>query len=130
MIQANELRVGNWVLNPDKQKCVIKEISAIGTVCVNNLDFWKEDNNFGYSTNEIIPIPLTEEILLKCGFENTHGLFTKEDLTPVYLRKPFLEADFYHVKTISGDKLTSIKYLHQLQNVYFALTGQELTINF
>jgi len=35
-----------------------------------------------------------------------------------------VESDYYYL-TISEN----IKYLHQLQNLYFALTGQELEIN-
>ena len=125
MIQANELRLTNLVLNPDDKICLIKEISQIGTVVVNQLDFWRSDNAFGYSTNEIKPIPLTEEILLKCGFTNTGGYIS------------FYNGDFGliwnedHISLqVEGQWLTlKVKSLHQLQNLYFALTQTELTIN-
>ena len=96
------------------------------------------------------PIPLTEEMLLKCGFVKVKNK-DKEDLreyvgrtvqkakyaifdTDIFITKVDkrgllwrnIECDFmvlfYH-------KSIPIKYLHQLQNLYFALTGQELEIN-
>ena len=76
------------------------------------------------------PIELTEEILLKCGFVNDTGN---------YLQLNFSEScnlyfDLEH-KTIAigvpyeaGATEFMYEYLHQLQNLYFALTGEELKI--
>jgi len=33
------------------------------------------------------------------------------------------------ISTIEGSTAVNIKYVHQLQNLYFALTGEELTLN-
>jgi len=66
------------------------------------------------------PIPLTEEWLLKFGFDDlgTYG----------YGRGNFHiclhENEFYF--SINNRKVF-IKHVHQLQNLYFALTGEELT---
>jgi hypothetical protein len=69
------------------------------------------------------PIPITEEWLLKFGFESNpyQDRYEKRDI---------------HIECIktSGttklwiEKMAHIKYFHQLQNLYFALSGEELTI--
>ena len=80
-------------------------------------------------------IPLTEEWLVKFGFVKDKKHDNCCDLE--------LENDFYlqgvgygkrNIKyevilTDSNDnELTLVKHVHQLQNLYFALTGEELTI--
>jgi hypothetical protein len=65
------------------------------------------------SWENIKPIELTEEILFKCVFALNH----------VFLYKH--EGSFWH-DTLNGS--IEIKYLHQLQNLYYILTGKELEI--
>ena len=64
---------------------------------------------------DIDSISLTEEWLLKFGFENNGIAFWNG----VGLSK--LSDGFYFMTT-------KIEFLHQLQTLYFALTGEELTI--
>ena len=77
----------------------------------------------------IHPIPLTEEILLKCGFEKDyegHFLLAFNGRLYYYdLENGFLLKDF-KVKT----KLNQFPFynLHQLQNLIFILTNTELNI--
>lgn len=100
MIDIKELRIGNAVLDPIGME---KEVSL--------QVLQKIERGFKYT-----PIPLTPEILEKCGFEKCscggwkHGIhISKYDNGKLYY------------------KTVIIKYLHQLQNLYFALTGEELT---
>ncbi len=76
--------------------------------------------------NQYAPMPITTKILLDFGFEKQ-----KEDLyrTGYYtLIVPF------HIHIVRGDFIyyadwshpVIIKYVHQLQNLYFAITGEEL----
>jgi len=79
----------------------------------------------------IEPIPLTEEWLIKCGFEKLshyEEAHTEEDYvweieaprSPVlFLVDGIFHEDNYGVK---------LQFVHQLQNLYYALTGSELTI--
>jgi hypothetical protein len=78
------------------------------------------------------PIPLTEEILLKVGYKFYNGK-TKGDLCMDFGGK--LDIDFIngkiqvksHYEEYSMYRpIFGIKYLHQLQNLYFVLTGEEL----
>ena len=89
-------------------------------------------------------IPLTEEWLLKLGFENyewcTDCAFIKFNSSHMMLR--YYNDKWHCQKTIvskdsKGQKMSEakqivkkgmIKYVHQLQNLYFALTETELEI--
>jgi len=112
MINANELRIGNWV----KHLGLDVRIEAHGIAMF-------EDGDFSCD-----PIPLTPEILEKSGFKKTN-VFD-------YVKKPILlhdmtDTSFSHFETYWGKQeffLNTVEYLHQLQNLYFALTGNELKI--
>lgn len=69
----------------------------------------------------IQPIPLTEEWLLKFGFE-IYEFDHKEN------QYRFKERLLVIRKGVFCDYGTNVelKYVHQLQNLYFALTGEEL----
>lgn len=121
---ANELRIGNWVLNASSKTPVQvdsicnKGISLFADCCVTGGEL-----EVIYSFNDLEPIPLTEEILEKCGFE--------KDEPKGWYRKGFMDLfDGNPFHYASGNNLCpDILYLHQLQNLYFALTGEELNIN-
>lgn len=71
------------------------------------------------------PITLTEEWLIKFGFKSnnqTDGFWFPQTNIWVRSQKGRFTAHLQH------DKLIDIKYVHQLQNLYYALTGEELTI--
>ena len=88
------------------------------------------------------PIPLTEEWLLKFGFEivhvkNKHYIINDpngyKDSHKISILQT-LNNQWYIAfsDNLGGYKdyipTTKIKYVHQLQNLYFALTNEELTI--
>ena len=106
MIQANEYRLGNYVY-------VIDQIKEVSIYHLKNM----EVGNIFYK-----PIPLTEDILLKCGFAGFAMLINDGDKFEV---SPILGCAWYEALLISN----RVTYLHQLQNLYFALTGEELICN-
>lgn len=130
MIKANEIRLGNYLLTPKEQIFTVKAI-----------DFDRlHDENGEYIVNHFSlhkcnPIELNEDILLKCGFEN----LIETELNEVIW---FHGKTEYHIKinfnNIKGfwlfldeqplHPITVVFELHQLQNLYFALTGEELNI--
>lgn len=90
----------------------------------------KEDTLNEVKYHRLEPISLTPEILERLGFVKVQG---KED---IYRRE---QLQLYHGlhTTMCYTRYnayeycylgTTIKSLHQLQNLYFALTGQELQI--
>lgn len=119
MLKANELRIGNIVYDPiNKSNIQVRQ----EVLC----DFAN-----GYVNLE--PIPLTEEWLIKFGFEVEYNSeYTKRfsldnernDFIWVYTYRKHNSTEFLEY----GGRVLGCKYVYQLQNLYFALTGEELTI--
>jgi hypothetical protein len=78
----------------------------------------------------IEPIPLTEEWLLKFGFEIDDSEWFKDDDEIVYQKtyKDYSICVSNKGVVYNGVYSQKIKHVHSLQNLYFALTGEELTI--
>lgn len=120
-MKAEELRIGNVVLH---KKTIVK-INDIGrawhTHRVLPIEKFSAPSR-KCRVKEYSPIPLTEEILLDCGFEKTYGLrFQIDDILMLDMGDLTAGINPYDIFWI-GD----CKYVNQLQNLYFALTGQEL----
>jgi hypothetical protein len=118
MINANELRIGN----------LIKYIASGQWVEVNgDVMIGMIENGF----EEFCPINLTPEILEKCGFQP----FQKNNFFKSYITIDdrgdgnWVVAEFDQVDGNIHLFRNTIKYLHQLQNLYFALAGEELKLN-
>lgn len=119
-MNAKELRIGNLL------------IGKYGVAIISELTFWKAHIN-NYNGNpldtildysEIKPIPLTEEWLLKFGFIKNTGFYRHPKTMWDY---SLIDNELELFSGWDGDTYTvSCKYVHQLQNLYFALTGQEL----
>jgi len=69
------------------------------------------------------PIPLTEEWLLKFGF-NKVGVNFELQWFVIWSYNKEYNFTFRH-----DDNIHHIKHVHQLQNLYFAICGIELKIN-
>ena len=120
MINVNELKVGNWVNvgNVD----IPRQIETIGIHSVTLIG-----NTGDYAIETFDPIELTPEILVKCGFDEwSDGHWkTRSSLNKNGWSKEFNYYQPYsNLSTYCGN--VGIKYLHQLQNLYFSLTGEEL----
>ncbi|BES63073.1 hypothetical protein [Dysgonomonas capnocytophagoides] len=118
MIQANEIRLGNWVSHTNDNgtfNLQVEEIRPTGIITTWNGGSWF------VSFDKIVAIPLTEEILLKAGFEKDTGEFyLYKDIT---VRKTYYSDDFWRF-IFKQQRIKDIKYLHDLQNTIFALTGE------
>jgi hypothetical protein len=123
MINANELRIGNILMFTDfPQK---KEMKMEGY----QIDYASRDPNWLNFFFE--PIPLTEEWLFKFGFvKEKHGWYSlKRGSRKTNNLKMFhltLCESGYNTKGGIMGGYIGINSVHQLQNLYFALTGQEL----
>ena len=117
-MKANELRIGNYLEfnNLIRPSEIIKVNAWFLRQLVNDP---KEDNPT--VNNFYKPIPLTEGWLLNFGFEKTKYGFVK--MTEIACLRIWEEDVTY-----SGTLIENIEHVHQLQNLYFALTGEELTL--
>lgn len=125
-MDVKELRIGNYVIY-EKTTHIITALNK--KMCSSEWIEGKTYYDYTHSYNDIKPIPLTEDWLLKFGFEeikisnsddgylySDYQLETENNVLIWFsLRKELM--DYKHVK-----------HVHQLQNLYFALTGEELTI--
>lgn len=121
-MEAKELRIGNYVNKDGNIERVCQGVIAYMAV--------HEDN---HNEERFKPIQLTEEWLLKFGFKHIiEHIYKLKNFTIHYfvnypLIKINLENDEY--KEVNVSIPIKIIYVHQLQNLYFALTGEELIIN-
>ena len=86
------------------------------------------------------PIPLTEEWLIRMGFLQSIGkygnefhILEKNGFTVMFTIEHWTNVDNeskyknnWHVKNMLNEN--KLKYVHQLQNLYWCLCGEELTI--
>jgi len=128
-MKASELRVGNYVQTNYEGILQVVNVNSAG---LEYIDAHKP--NFSaigrFELSSVSGIPLTEEILLKCGFVEKKKWFYKEKFLLGYMTTDEnLQAEWKFGGVEGTWNLLNLKYLHQLQNLYFALTGEELEIN-
>ncbi len=145
MITAQELRIGNWVYFIDGAgNWVYSKIYSVDAKMVAISEpFKNEDESTGQGfmlLNGVFPIPLTPEILDKYGFkkQTTKSVtgFTRYCSQRMMLlvddsENPFSNITAYYERHLSiyeclGER-RNLK-LHELQNLNYALTGEELEI--
>lgn len=120
MIQVNEYRCGNSVSYCGDCDTINAISHADHFVCLNSA------GQLSVFDTDVEPIPLTPDLLLKCGLSD----FQFAENFTVRMRSRQHASMLYIEQYGEGEEcLPHIKYLHQLQNLYFALTGQELTVN-
>jgi hypothetical protein len=145
-MNANELMIGNYVF--------VSKYDIARPIKVRDLRrlLCKD------KTLNIRPIPITAEWLLKFGFKDDSPEYCKDGSNGYWLgRYNYVyhglskEAKYFRVyrnpetdwnkKDIRGHRLgewmfynsqswvRSVEYVHQLQNIYFAMTGEHLTLS-
>lgn len=120
-LEAKSLRIGNLVRYSDKNETPSPIVIQVG---IQDLILISESvKGCNYE-----PIPLTEEWLLKCGFESDtifgFNIKYKKGNFELWYSK---QKNIFLVENLKIIKCEP-KYLHQLQNLYFALTSTELII--
>ncbi len=130
-MDANEVRINNFVINryTDKVCSLVAIIPPdIGSFKEFRFGMFFIEDSEGkiHETSDVDPVPLTEQWLRRFGFvEQSNGEDNFYRLNGI--RFPtWNENDEF---TLYNNAFNRIKYVHQLQNLYFALTGEELVIN-
>jgi hypothetical protein len=121
MIDEMELRIGNWVARKSGTPTRIKSLYP------SKGEYWfmgglDELGELKYAE----PISLTEEILIKAGFAKSDFSYDLQKLS-IHLPSNFYKngRTYFNSWCI---KEGVPKSLHELQNLFFALTGEELKI--
>ena len=141
-MEATELRIGNYFIPPNTGT------NESATVMYLGLKQGIEIFINSHKSSECKPIPLTEELLLRFGFEENPDfdrleLYKQINVSEIENRVIYLTFMFDKNHKLLFKKMEcsqerdagnndwcdydiNINYVHQLQNLYFALTGKEL----
>lgn len=121
MVSPKELRIDNKLCRLNQQNILtVASIDKAGDIYFEGLD----EHHFDLTENQGIEgIILTPKILEKCGF--VKGFDECWSPKSGFLIKEI--TDGYSLLGYSG-KSKEVKYLHQLQNLFHSLTGEELEI--
>jgi len=110
-MKAQDLRIGNLVSQLD-------ELFIVSTETFYEMQL--HDDLYK-------PIPLDEEWLVRIGFSKDRIIRINLDTTSEHLHVTKDGSVLIYDRNNDFICLGSIKYVHQLQNLYHALTGEELT---
>ena len=147
MLKADELRIGNFVFwNPklssgetsfrpfpvEVTSILPDKIGYISPGIEHRSEPFEDDllqtQTAQVPLEEFEPIPLTRDILEKAGFEiidanDQYSNYKKESLTIGVMGDNSIRLKI-------GDREFICEWLHQLQNLYFDLTGDELEVTY
>lgn len=116
MIEEKEIRIGNWFHYDPIQ----------WNYAAHSGDFkWSSSDWFalGESTlflEDITPIPLTGKWLDKFKFRKYNNIRFEHDMLP----GDIVKGDVFYLANV----VPEMKWVHQLQNAFYAITGEELEV--
>ena len=138
-MKTSDLRIGNYVYYENTTHIVsgvhgnkvyswwVKDGEPVIEYEAKDISGTQVENPYMDVVSQYEPIPLTDEWLLKFEF------WTSDWDVHSTLRKQVLDSSLVYDKDNKtfdlGDLLNiKIEYVHQLQNLYFVLTGEELKL--
>ena len=126
----NDFRLGNLILIPNIESkvlipCIVSKIQGITIFGEIEVLHTPEHNGLSINNKHVSVIDITENWLKKAGFRLNYDRwhFPSDSYFEISL------IDSEYVLTINEGEYetnTKVKYVHQLQNLHFALTGEEL----
>lgn len=125
MLDPRDVRVGNWVIRITGRDVNEKSFFEYKAIAL--------DEYYYTFSKYCFPIQLSSSILDKCGFTQEAGDWylnlepeAKEGCPPILCYQYKVEAWFLNEIKLPAQPV----YLHQLQNLYYALTKREIQIQF
>lgn len=136
-MKAEELRIGNYVkIDAGIGKVVSLMSNTFCNECANddyNITIEMDNGTFREEEEtKVEGIPLTEEILLNCGFE----YINPDNKAAGFISMNYGNGNRYRIAFLNNHfkmplntwNYISIKYIHELQNLYFTIANKELNI--
>ena len=124
-MKVNELRIGNR-LSYEGSDCIVLAVASHVFDWDLELGYFPDSIGFQRKIEDVKPIPLTEEWLFKFGFCKTKRA---SFVFGGALKLRYNGSGNSFAVFIFRKQVLSITHVHQLQNIYFVLSGKELTIN-
>ena len=127
-MKYNDLRIMNHVkctISNDNGIYQVIGIDAMNNICLLNgareADGW-------IPFDKIRPIVLTPEIMLECGFSFIDGGIGWDSYSKGLLKLTSIPAKTKNMVLgyYLGDSYRYVRYVHELENIYYALIGTEL----
>jgi hypothetical protein len=142
-MKDTEFRIGNLFNKINRSNAIhlpsnyaFKVCSLESTIlCVGyKLDVFNQENLRSINYFDASPIPITDEWLNRFGFKkekNEWKLFPCFEIQIIIYNEGKYNGIMFYTRTIHTDFVpiylpTKMNYVHELQNLYFALTGNEL----
>jgi hypothetical protein len=121
-MEARDLRIGNLIYD------YRGEIVTINQIILNESFYFVgvKENHSRYLFDEIRPIPLTEEWLLKFGCKKLNNVtYVTPEIKQhsTYIRRC---RKYYFYCALNNFRSVDLRFVHTFQNFIFALTGEEL----
>lgn len=124
MINIKELRIGNIIYELDRNNTNgSKYITEITLAEFYGIAITEHPVEEYYE-----PIQLTPEILEKCGFVKVDEMSFNLNGVLISVIGNIFVYNWYVIGDMQK-KATCFHYLHELQNLFYALTGEELKVN-
>lgn len=131
MITQNELRKGNYVLDTSDKSGFVIKVEKVDEDCI----YVRSDDDptdwGGHGFHEVDGIKLTKEILLKAGFKNQSSIYFDLQLGTYLWQVKLYDDGGFRLAILRSDAtfvLGIYKWLHQLQNIIFSVSGDELKV--
>lgn len=115
MKKATELRIGNKIRYHNRENTI---------VCLHKNGIVFLSSGAQTHLKDIYPIELTHDLLIRSGFSEKDGIYKYmyRELTEIF--STFNEFFFRY----DGKFIASCRYLHELQNIFFALYKEEIRV--
>jgi hypothetical protein len=124
-MKVEQLRIGNLL----RDKISKTDLKVIGLTEENVVTYVIDRSQYPLTDGwGIEPIPLTEEWLVKFGFKQDEELGYRWYIEWCGCVVLTYDLDDYTIKVSDTWEFGKREFVHQLQNLYHALTNEELTI--
>ena len=123
MINKEDLRLGNQI-NYEATTHIITGL--LDEVCISEWSWAEESDPYTHSYSELTGILITEELLEKISEFKKSGRWYSNLWLDLQVQE-----NQTHVRIVTGPEskyLKHITYLHELQNLYYILSGERISI--